>query len=40
MILNYFAKAFQIYDFKVSSNLSKDKCFNKLCFFFFTFKIP
>lgn len=32
MILNYIAKAFQMCDFKVSSNLSKDKWFNKLLF--------
>lgn len=32
MILNYIAKAFQVCDFEVSSNLSKDKRFNKLLF--------
>lgn len=32
MSLNYIAKAFQMCDFKVSSNLMKDKWFNKLLF--------
>lgn len=32
MILNYITKAFQMCDFKVSSNILKDKWFNKLLF--------
>lgn len=35
MILNYIIKAFQMCDFKVSSNILKDKWFNLINYFFY-----